>query len=208
MLSLYDNPVWVEDLLELCTQVEIAFALAQIEAGAQLIGLGDAIASLLSTQMYLKYALPYEQRIFQAVHAAGAAARLHICGKTTRLLPYMAQSGADIIDLDWMVDLGAAAHSFAGQAAACGNFDPVAIMLQGTPDQVYSATLECHASGGERWFSAAGCEIPESTPHALKMLAVDYNLHKKIRIPPAMWIWGRFLDYRQYLKTDPCNCCN
>ena len=166
LLALYDRPAWVEDLLELCTQVEIAFALAQIQAGAHLIGLGDAIASLLSTKMYLKYALPYEQRIFQAVHAAGAAARLHICGNTTRLLPYMAQSGADVIDLDWMVDLRAGAGCFAGQASACGNFDPVAVMLRGTPEQVYAATLECHASGGERWFSAAGCEIPEGTPHA------------------------------------------
>jgi len=171
MLSLYDRPDWVEDLLELCTQVEIAFALAQIEAGAHLIGLGDAIASLLSAKMYQKYALPYEQRIFAAVHAAGAVARLHICGNTTHLLPFMAQSGADIIDLDWMVDLGA--RCFAGQAAVLGNFDPVAVMLQGTPEQVYAATLSCHALGGERWFSAAGCEIPEGTPPA--------NLHAQTR---------------------------
>ena len=116
--------------------------------------------------MYLRYALPYEQRIFQAVHAAGAAARLHICGNTSRLLPYLAQSGADIIDLDWMVDLGTGAHTFAGQAAACGNFDPVAVMLRGTPAQVVAATLACRTGGGERWFSAAGCEIPEGTPPA------------------------------------------
>ena len=166
MLALYDRPAWVEEVLEICTQVEIAFALAQIEAGAHLIGLGDAIASLLSTKMYVEFALPYEQRIFKAVHEAGALARLHICGNTNRLLPYLTQTGADIIDLDWMVDLKTAAACFAGKAAICGNVDPVAVMLQSTPEQVYAATLACQKNGGERWFNAAGCEIPEATPQS------------------------------------------
>jgi len=47
----------------------------------------------------------------------------------------------------------------------CGNFDPVAIMLQGTPEQVREATLYCLRWGGERMISGAGCEIPDGTPH-------------------------------------------
>ena len=46
------------------------------------------------------YALPYEQRIFAAVHEAGAVARLHICGDTNRIVPDMVATGADIVDLD------------------------------------------------------------------------------------------------------------
>ena len=78
---------------------------ALAKAGADIIGLGDAVCSQISPKMYRRYALPYEQRIFAAVHELGARGRLHICGKTTHLLPDMLQSGADIIDLDWMVDL-------------------------------------------------------------------------------------------------------
>jgi uroporphyrinogen-III decarboxylase len=51
--------------------VEIAFARAQVEAGADIIGLGDAVASQISPAMYRRFALPYEQRIFQAVHQMG-----------------------------------------------------------------------------------------------------------------------------------------
>jgi uroporphyrinogen decarboxylase len=47
----------------------------------------------------------------------------------------------------------------------CGNQDPVAVMLQGTPDTVRAATLACMAAGGARSISAAGCEIPDGTPH-------------------------------------------
>jgi MtaA/CmuA family methyltransferase len=166
LLDLYDRPEWVRDLLELCTEVEIAFARAQVEAGAEIIGLGDAIASQVSPAQYREFALPYEQRIIAAVHAQGARVRLHVCGNITHLLPFVAQSGADVIDLDWMVDLGEAARVFAGRSAPCGNFDPVAIMLRGTPDQVRHSVTECLRLGGERSFSAAGCEIPDGTPHA------------------------------------------
>ncbi len=164
MIDLVSRPEWLTELLETCVELEIAFALAQIEAGADMIGLGDAVCSQISPKMYRQFALPYEQRIFAAVHEMGAVARLHICGNTTRLLPDMLQSGADIIDLDWMVDIEKAAQLFDDRVAICGNFDPVAVMLQGTEATVRAATRECLQKGGKRLFSGAGCEIPDQTP--------------------------------------------
>ncbi len=165
LVDLYDRPEWVRDLLERCAEVEIAFARAQVRAGADIVGLGDAIGSQVAPSMYREFALPYEQRIFAAVHELGALARLHICGNTTHILPAMAESGADIVDVDWMVELGRAAEAVGGRAALCGNFDPVAVMLQGTPDGVRRAVLGCLERGGPRSLSAAGCEIPDGTPH-------------------------------------------
>ena len=166
MTDLYDRPEWVEELLEKCVEVEIEFARKQVDAGADIIGLGDAIASQISASMYETHALPYEQRIFAAVHEMGALARLHICGDTTHILGLMAQSGADIIDLDWMVDMHKAAELYGEKGPAiCGNFDPVAVMLRGTPEQVGLAVNNCLRAGGQRGISAAGCEIPDGTPH-------------------------------------------
>ena len=165
MTDLYDRPGWVEELLGRCVELEIEFARRQIEAGADIIGLGDAIASQISAPMYRKFALPYEQAIFAAVHEMGALARLHICGDTTHLLPLMAESGADIIDLDWMVNMSEAHRIFgAAGPALCGNFDPVVIMLRGSPTQVETAVRSCLATGGPRCISAAGCEIPDASP--------------------------------------------
>ncbi len=173
LLDLYDRPGWLLDLLEICAEVAIDFARAQVEAGAHIIGLGDAIASQISPQMYRRYALPYEQRIFEAVHQLGALTRLHICGNTTQHLPHMVESGADIIDLDWMVDMKTAADQFGDRVSFCGNVDPVAVMLRGQPEPVYQATLDCIRAGGSRGISAAGCEIPDGTPHE--------NLHAQTR---------------------------
>jgi uroporphyrinogen decarboxylase len=173
MLDLVLRPEWVEELLELCVDVGIAFARAQVEAGANIIGLGDAVGSLVSADMYRHFALPYEQRIFAAVHEMGAVARLHICGNTNRIVADMVASGADIIDLDWMVDMESAAAQFGDRVSFCGNFDPVTVMLEGTPDTVYQHTQQCMHIGGSRAFSGAGCEIPMDTPHA--------NLHAQSR---------------------------
>jgi MtaA/CmuA family methyltransferase len=166
LMDLYDDPDFVHDLLSLCVEVEIAFARSQIEAGAHIIGLGDAVASQISPRMYRRWALPYEQQIFEAVHEMGALARLHICGDTSRILHDMAKTGADIIDIDWMVDIAQAAEAFGPTVSVCGNFDPVSVMLQDTPEDVYAATLTCMRQGGPRSLSAAGCEIPDGTPHA------------------------------------------
>ena len=173
MLDLTDSPEWMEELLELCTEVGVAFARDQVAAGADIIGLGDAVASLVGPKLYRQFALPYEQRIFAAVHEMGALCRLHICGNTNRIVDAMVESGADIIDLDFMVDMGAAAAKYGDRVAFCGNFDPVAVMLKGTPDQVFDATRHCMEIGGARSISGAGCEIPMLTP-------VD-NLHAQTR---------------------------
>jgi MtaA/CmuA family methyltransferase len=166
MIDLVQRPEWLQELLEICVEVSIAFARAQVEAGADMIGLGDAVCSQISPKMYRQFALPYEQRIFAAVREMGAVGRLHICGNTTRLLPDMARSGAQIIDLDWMVDFGQAAQILGADAAPCGNFDPVKVMLQGTPETVRDAVHECVLKGGPRSFSGAGCEIPDATSPA------------------------------------------
>jgi MtaA/CmuA family methyltransferase len=165
MTDVYDRPNFVKDLLDVCVEVEIAFARAQIEAGADIVGLGDAVASQISPVMYREYALPYERRIVRAIHEMGGLARLHICGDTTQILEDMVVTEADIIDIDWMVDMATACRAFGGGPSVCGNFDPVQVMLEGTPEDVYEATRQCMAAGGDRSISAAGCEIPRATPH-------------------------------------------
>jgi len=167
LLDIHDRPGWLKGLLDRLVEVGVAFAREQVAAGAQVIGLGDSMASLVSPHHYRELVLPYEQRVFAAVKEAGAIPRLHVCGDTSRLLPDMARSGAAIVDLDWMVDLERAAEVFGpGGPAPCGNFDPVSVMLRGTPAQVEDAVRRCAAAGGPRHFSAAGCEVPDGTPEA------------------------------------------
>ena len=51
MMDLAIRPEWVKELLEICVEVEIEFAQVQMQAGADIIGMGDAISSQISPQM-------------------------------------------------------------------------------------------------------------------------------------------------------------
>ena len=72
MLDFFDDPAFVRDLFEFIVEMELKFAKAQIDAGAELIGLGDAAASLVGPQIYEEFVFEYEKRIVDALHAMGA----------------------------------------------------------------------------------------------------------------------------------------
>ena len=61
MLDFFDDPGFVRDLFEFTIEMELRFARAQIDAGADMIGVGDAAASLIGPQLYFDFVQPYEQ---------------------------------------------------------------------------------------------------------------------------------------------------
>ncbi len=67
MMDFYDDPDFVHQLFEFTLQLGIRFAQAQVEAGADLIGVGDAAASLVGPELYQRFVWPYEQRLVQAL---------------------------------------------------------------------------------------------------------------------------------------------
>jgi MtaA/CmuA family methyltransferase len=164
LLDLTDSPETFVKAGEIIVQNEIAFAIAQIKAGADMIGIGDAAASLISPDMYAELVLPLEQKQIAAIHEAGAAVKLHICGNIRNNIAHMAKSGADIIDVDWMVPIDEARALVGPDITLCGNFDPSAVLLQGTPQDVAKAARECIKTGGDRFILMPGCEVPPGTP--------------------------------------------
>lgn len=162
MLMLYDEPDFVHLLLEFLTEIVIEFALAQIETGAPMVGAGDAAASLISPEFFRRFALPYEQKVCEAVHKAGGLVKLHICGNTTKLLPDMVLSGADLFNVDHMVDLSLAIKTYdKSQKAFKGNINPVADMLGVPPEECQRKAEDCiKMAQGSRFILSPGCEVP------------------------------------------------
>jgi len=166
MLDFFDDPPFVEALFDFTVRMEVEFARAQVEAGATLIGVGDAAASLVGPKLYTQYVLPCEQRLIAAVRGLGVPVRLHICGNTRRIVEGMGQTGADIIDLDYPTPLGHARRAMRETQVLLGNIDPVRQLRDGTPASVEAALAECHEQAGAAYICGAGCEVPRGTPHA------------------------------------------
>lgn len=174
-----DNEELFHQLLEKCTQQAIICAKAQVEAGAHIIGMGDAAASLISRDLYRDILLPYEKRIVKAIQEAGGIARLHICGDINRILEDIVELELDIVDIDWMVDMKRACEIFDGVSVVNGNVDPVAIMLNGTVNDVKNAVYKCRKESKGKACISAGCEIPKFTPYE-NLMAFTEALYDKI----------------------------
>jgi len=166
MLDFFDDPPFVEALFDFTVRMEVEFARAQVEAGATLIGVGDAAASLVGPKLYTQFVLPYEQRLIAAIRTLGVPVRLHICGNTKRIVEGMGQTGADIIDLDFPTPLGHARRAMRETQVLLGNIDPVRDLRDGTPASVEAALAECYRQAGAAYICGAGCEVPRGTPHA------------------------------------------
>jgi len=163
-MDLLDDPGYAQALMARCVDTAIDFARPQAAAGADTIGIGDAVASQVSARTYESLILPHEQRLVAALHGMGVRVRLHICGNTRHLLRGMATLGLDIADIDHMVGLAEARRALGPRVALAGNVDPVACVMRGSPEAVAAAIRACYAEAGDPFMVNAGCEIPASTP--------------------------------------------
>ncbi|MBL9137410.1 MAG: uroporphyrinogen decarboxylase family protein [Verrucomicrobiales bacterium] len=174
MLDFFDDGPFVHDLFAFCVEMGLRFAKAQIEAGADLIGIGDAAVSLVGPRIYQEFIWPHERRLIEGIHAMGGRTRLHICGNTRSCLAGMGRLGCHIIDLDSLAPLDEARQRMGERQILLGNLNPVATLRNATPEKVLEAIEECHAIAGQRFIVGAGCEVPRDTPPANLHVLRDY----------------------------------
>ena len=174
MLDFFDDPQFVRDLFGFVVQMEVKFALAQLEAGAEIIGIGDAAASLAGPAIYNEFIWPEEKKLVDAIHSAGGLVRLHICGNTGKILEGIGRLGCDIVDVDYSVSMRAARAGTGMNQVLLGNINPVATLRNGSPDEICRCLAECHAAAGNKYIVGAGCEVPRDTPEPNLQALCDF----------------------------------
>lgn len=171
MLRLFDDPPMVRALMARCADYSVAYGTTLAEAGADLLSGGDSPAGLLGPELYAEYALPFERDVVSRLQArTGRPVSLHICGDARPLLAGMASTGADVLEVDHLVDLGAACAAVGPGVGLWGNLDPVGVLAQGTPEQVSAAARKARATvraaGHGRFVLSSGCTLAVETPAA------------------------------------------
>jgi MtaA/CmuA family methyltransferase len=164
MLDFYDDPQFVHELFEFVLEMGLCFARAQVEAGVELMGVGDAAASLVGPQIYRDFVWAYEKRLVDGLHELGCKVRLHICGNINQILEPIGRLGCDIVDLDFLVSVADARAAMGPDPVLLGNLDPVRLLRDGTPEAITAAVARCHREAGPRYILGAGCEVPRGTP--------------------------------------------
>ena len=165
MTDFADDPEFVSDLFAFSVELAIRFAIVQLEAGADSIGVGDAAASLVGPLIYKHFVWPWEKKLIDAIQAHGGIVRLHICGNTRRILPEIGKLGCELVDIDSPVPLEDARAQLGPLQAVTGNLDPVRDIRNGSAETITRTLNALRQKAGERWVVAAGCEIVRDTPH-------------------------------------------
>jgi len=174
MMDFFEDPAFIRDLFEFVTELGLRFAKAQIGAGVDLMGIGDAAASLVGPKIYEEFVWPCEKRLIDGIHKMGAAVRLHICGDTRGILPGMGRLGVEMVDLDFPCPVSLGREKMGPEQTICGNINPVAILQDGTAQLVRQAVEQCHKEAGKQFIVGAGCEVTRHTPLENLRILRDY----------------------------------
>ncbi|MDR0362860.1 MAG: uroporphyrinogen decarboxylase family protein [Planctomycetota bacterium] len=164
LIDLIDDEDYATELMDITLENAIRFARAQIEAGCDMVGMGDAIASQVGPALYEELIQPREKRLVQAIKAMGAKVKIHICGDITPLLPGLADIAPDVLDCDHMVSLEKARKIMPSGTVLTGNLDPANDMLLDSPEAIRAKVEQAYREAGNPYFVNAGCEIPSGTP--------------------------------------------
>ena len=165
LIFLMTDPDFSNLLMDKCMVTARDFAKAQIEAGCDLIGIGDAICSQIDKESYDLFVKDRHEELISFIHTCGASVKLHICGDTTHLLGSLRTLNADIIDLDWQVDLDKAREVLGDEIVIGGNINPVLVQDK-SEEEVYTLSRQLvDKYKDQKYLLAAGCEITVLTPH-------------------------------------------
>ena len=130
------DPATLRRLLELLADVAADVLSFQIASGAHAVQLFDTWAGELTEEDYREWALPAVARAIAGIRRGAAPVILYVngCG---HLLEAMAETGADVLSIDWRTSLREARRRLPGRPLQ-GNLDPG--LLLGTPEEVSRRT--------------------------------------------------------------------
>lgn len=135
---LYSEPKTFRELLHRIAQATIGYLKAQIAAGAAAVQLFDTWCGELALPEYEAFALPAVQEIIATVR--GPVPVIYYSKASHHLLSAVARCGADVLSVDWRVNLGEARAQLGPHIALQGNLDPA--ILFAPQEQIQKQTLE------------------------------------------------------------------
>lgn len=115
-------------LMEKLTDTIISYLSAQIKAGAQAIQMFDTWAGILAPMDYKKFVLPYVKKAIFELKKEGVPT-IYFVNDCAGLLGEIKKIGADVIGIDWRIDISDAIKKLGKRIVVQGNLDPCALFL-------------------------------------------------------------------------------
>ncbi|NCC35435.1 MAG: uroporphyrinogen decarboxylase, partial [Chloroflexia bacterium] len=104
-IMMYRDPASWQTLMTKLTDLVVAYLIAQVQAGADVVQIFDSWAGALSPDDFAEYVLPYVQRAVAETRAATGVPIVYFGTDMNGMLPLLRETGADVLGLDWRIRL-------------------------------------------------------------------------------------------------------
>ena len=170
---IYNNPELAHNMLNKLTDAVADYLSAQISSGADAIQIFDTWAGILSPRDYLVFALKYVNQVIEKTIRNGEPIIYFPKGVHYRMRT-VADCGADVIGVDWTIDLAKARDKIGAKVAIQGNLDPT--VLYAEPNFIKreaKKVLLSYGNGPGHIFNLGHGILPDVDPGHAKAL-VDF----------------------------------
>ncbi len=166
---LYAAPERFDRLLDVLTEMTIAYLTMQAKAGAGALQLFDTWAGLLTREAFARHLRPRLERIFTAVRPLGLPT-IYFSTSSAHLLSEFRGMGCDALGVDWRMPLGAVRALVPGLGLQ-GNLDPGALLAPSPAlREAARAVLAEVPDRSAHVFNLGHGVLPETPPEAVAEL--------------------------------------
>jgi len=161
-----DHPEEFKEILDWYADWAISIAQSMYEAGADIIGAGEAAGYWMSPKFFEEFVLEPEKKLCKEINKIGMPVLIHCCGYVPQCIHFIKETNpGGAIQFDYQVDLQWAKEIIGKEVTIMGNLN-YNKLINSTPQQVYddcSEHIKIAGEGGGYWL-AFGCEIPRDMP--------------------------------------------
>lgn len=176
MDDMKSNPDYFKALMEKSTNEIIRYSDILIDHGTLALNMLEPLCScdVIPPEMYLEWALPYQQKIFNHIKSKERVPIIHVCTFSQPIWNKLPETGAFAFHGDILPSLFDCKSSIGDKICLIGNVNPIDVLLYGTPEDVKDASVRCIKTAGPKggFVLAAGCDTGYDVP--------DENLHAMI----------------------------
>ncbi len=165
-MKLFEDPEYVNELMQFCCDVGIRHSEMLIDAGCDVIALVDPMTSQIDPQSFETFVSPYVKPIFDFIRLRKKYSSFFVCGHAQQNIEVMCDCNPDNISIDENIPLDYVKEVALGQGVSFGgNLKLTSVLLLGNEMDSKKEAVSCLDLGGKKGFILApGCDLPMETP--------------------------------------------
>ncbi|MBW2466822.1 MAG: uroporphyrinogen decarboxylase [Deltaproteobacteria bacterium] len=170
---MFTAPDLYTSLMDKITECTSVYLKAQAAAGAQALQIFDSWAGVLAPGDFERYALPYVKTIIADLKETTDIPIIYFANNGATLLDQSKTSGADVLGLDWRVDIAKAVEQIGPDISVQGNLDPSALLLPEPQLRERVAKILAGAAKARGHICNLGHGIHQFTPPSQAKIFID-----------------------------------